>query len=120
MVAPAYKGVFITCYEAIRNFALMTIFYLAVIFNRELYAWAKEMPVDELFKHKSNTLMLAYGSLLYFGFLIFWCVDVYESIKHYRKKEHDLKILLEEQKHFQESTPELDRNNKQKGLNQDK
>ncbi len=87
MVAPSYKGVFITRYEAIRNFVSMTIFYVAVIFNRELYAWASGKTVEMLLTPKSYVLILGYGSLLYFAFLVFWSIDVYRSIKHYRKKQ---------------------------------
>lgn len=104
MVAPAFKGVFITRYEAIRDFVVATIFYMLIVFSRELYALIKGVAVDDLFEHsKSHIPVLVYGSIIYFGFLIFWSISVYKSIRHHRKKQRDLKILLEEQQEYKEN-----------------
>lgn len=104
MVAPTQRGVFITRYEAIRNFVTMTILYVAIIFRREIFAWQEGVTVDELYKHgPPGTLVIVIGSFFYFGFLIFWCLSVFDSYKHYRRKQRDLKVLLEEQQRYRES-----------------
>jgi len=99
MVAPDIKGVFITRYEAIRNVALMTIIYVAIIFRREIFAWQKGMTVDELFKHASSGIPgVTIASFLYIVFLLGWCNAVYKSYKHYKEKKRGLKLLMEDER----------------------
>lgn len=102
MVAPAFKRVFLTSYEAIRDFLVATIFYLAVIFSREVCALGTSKSPSEILTIRSYLLLLTYGSLIYFGFLTFWGISVYKSVKHYRKKQRDLQMLLAEQEQNEE------------------
>lgn len=91
MVGLAYKGVFITPFEAIRNFVLSTVFYGVIIFFRELSSWLRGMKMEEILTPTSYKLLLIYASVLYFIFLVSLGYSGYKSYKHHREKKRYLK-----------------------------
>lgn len=107
MVRPAYKGVFITRYEAIRNFIGATAVYVVLVFRRELYYLSSGVSENEVFWRGSPILGTVLASFLYLVFLIFWSWSVYDSVKNYRRKKRNLKILLEEQAEWRKSGGEF-------------
>jgi hypothetical protein len=107
MVGPAYKGVFITRYEAIRNFIGATVVYLVLVFRRELYYLSAGVSENEVFWIGSPELTTAHATILYLIFLIFWSWSVYDSVKNYRRKQRNLKMLLEEQAEWRKNGGEF-------------
>lgn len=102
MVGQAYTGGFITRYEAIRNFVGATVVYILLFFRREFYSLSIGVPENEVFWRGSPIFTTVFASVLYLIFLIAWSMAVYASIKNYRRKQRNLKILLEDQAEWRE------------------
>lgn len=98
-----YKRFFITRFEAVRDFIVMTILCGILFFRRDLIAVLYDLPKDDFRWNGSPTLVTALASIYYIGFLAFWSMAVYDSIKNYRKKQRNLKMLLEEQAEWRKS-----------------
>lgn len=80
------KNSMITLKEAIQSFIGSTIFYIALLYHRELYSMASGKAFNEFTTIKSYRALILIATIIYLGTLLVWCYLVIRSYKNWKRK----------------------------------